>query len=44
VRNGRLPPARKQIPTRTHGSVRLHRLNKADYPPLALGRGARECL
>ena len=35
VRNGRLAPARKRIPTRTHSSVRLHRLNKADYPLLA---------
>jgi uncharacterized protein YjiS (DUF1127 family) len=35
VRNGRLPPARKQIQAR--------RLNKANYPLLALSRRAREC-
>ena len=47
VRNGRLASEQKQISTRTHSSVRLHRWTKADYPLLALSRRserARECL
>lgn len=44
VRNGRSAAAPKQIPTRTCSCARLNRLNKADYPLLALSRRARECL
>jgi uncharacterized protein YjiS (DUF1127 family) len=44
VRNGRSAAAPKQIPTRICSCARLNRLNKADYPRLALSRRARECL